>query len=121
MRGILHQVDGTISYYGTPRNVPADYTWQDVTEPTQIELLETEVINELRWDGTAVVLRSAEDLAEIERQTQIDNDDQFITSDHLVAFAKVVLAEINRLRALHDLDPRTPQQVRDAFHQALNR
>jgi ABC-type sugar transport system ATPase subunit len=120
--GIYHDTSGAILYQGERKTQdPTNLAWREVVVPQQVQLLQTIPIDRLVWLNNRVQERDEVEQAAIDRQAQIDRDEQFITAEQLKAFAAVVLDEINRLRELHGLNPRTPEQLRTAFHQKLNR
>jgi hypothetical protein len=120
--GIYYRPNGDIGYQGERKPTdPVGYTWQDISDPEQVEDLKLYEMHLLFWDGSQVTLRSESDREEIIREGLRMADESFITRDQMKAFAGVILDEINRLRELHGLNPRTPEQLRTAFHQKLNR
>lgn len=122
MRGIYHKVDGSILYHGERKaSDPVGLVWQEVTEADQWVLLESIPHPRLIWNSAEVVERSQPEQDEIVRQELIRKDEEYIDQEQLKAFAVVVLREINILREVHGLNPRTPAQLRAAFLAQLGR
>ncbi len=119
-RGIYHDGDA-IGFRGYRKPVdPAGLTWETVTDPVQRGLLRSEEFANLRWSG-AVVLRDQSEIDARLRTETIAADGAHFERDQFKAILLVLLDEINTLRDVAGLAPRTIQQAKNAYKAKLNR
>lgn len=117
MIGIYHDGAGAVLYYGyrKPQDIPGA-SWRTITSSPERALLEgVRDLRRLKWDGAAVVLRSQAELDAIEAADNDAGDGNYLDDPRVRAFLTILLDELNLLRQLHGLAPRTPAQARAAI------
>lgn len=111
-----------VVFFGRRRRVdPSGLTWQTITDAAQRELLRSEDLKDLRWDGDAVVRRDQAEIDARLRQEQIAADDAYFDREQVMAILSLILDEINILRQRAGLQPRTVAQAKAAYRAKLNR
>ncbi len=121
--GILVESGGdAIRFSGRRKPVdPAGFDWHDGLSPAARNLLDGGELEDLRWNGTAVVRRGQAEIDARDRDATIATDDRIFESPRTKAMFLVLFDEINRLRTRAGLQERTIQQAKDAYRRKLNR
>lgn len=119
-KGVYYDaITGDVKVWGYRRDsAPAgNLAFAEVTNPAERALLIDRDIDDLMWDGAAVVLKPQ---SEIDRRLEAEAeaaDDSWLNKVVARAFLEVLLNELNELRAQHGLPARTPAQARGAIKQ----
>lgn len=93
-----------------------------LTDPSGRALLrDTDEMANLSWDGAMVVVRDQAEIDARIRTEAIAADDAHFERAQFKAILLVLLDEINILRAVAGLPPRTIQQAKNAYETKLDR
>ncbi len=94
-----------------------------ITDPVQRALLrqESDDLQNIRWNGAAVVRRGQPEIDARLRNETIAADDAYFERKQLKAIVAILLDEINILRQRAGLTPRTVPQAKNAYKRKLNR
>lgn len=100
---------------------PAGLDWHDSLRPAARNLLAGTELEDLRWNGSTVVLRRRVDIDARIRNAVIAADDVTFENKRTQSMFLVLLDEINRLRTGAGLLELTVQQAKNSYHQKLDR